>query len=220
VIEVSSRYALGMAIVTALALVPFLAHRGTRFLHEDCRDPSALLQPAASPDGGAPEVPEELRRLPRTHVGARRLPLAGGDGHLDLYLVQAFNPAVAYKPTELYFFGRTADARDVERVERDGESLPVHWAYYDRRGPGAQKASVAGYLLVFDSKPVPNPYLAALWAGPKQLFTGRRPFWVFFARGEVKWGERQAVEGVLREALASAWEEYRDACLPQPGSGA
>lgn len=213
-IEISSRHALAIAILVALATVPGFVHRGTRFLHEDCRDPEALLRVDDAGGGSTPPVPEELRRLPRTRVAARRLQLPGDDGYLDLYLVQAFNPALAYKPTELYFFERaTADRRRVELLEHEGQMLPVHLAYYHQGTVGARMA-VAGYLAVFDAKPVANAYLAELVAGPRQLLSGRKPFWVFFARGEVKRSSRETAERALHEALASAWEEYRAACLP------
>lgn len=216
-IEVSSRHAPALAVLVALAILPAFVHRGDRFLHEDCRDPAALLDPARSAADGAgdaPPVPEDLLRLSRTRAVSRRIPLPEGAGWLDLYVVRAFNPAVAYRPSELYFFERrTPDLRKVEVLEHDGERLPVHRAYYDLTGSG-RRVNVVGYVVVFDSKPVEHVYLAELRAGPTQLLTGRKPFWLLLGVAEVRRRATETAERALDEALSNAWEEYRAACLP------
>jgi hypothetical protein len=213
VIELSSRHAPAIAILLALAVLPAYVHRGSRFLQDDCRDPAALLEPAPDAAQIAPPVPEELLRLPRTRVASRRIAVAE-DVELDLYVIRAFNPTVAYRPSELYFFERKyPDERTVEVLEHGGERIPVHRAYYDRTS-NARRVSVVGYVVVFDAKPVEHVYGAQIRAGPEQLFTGRKPFWVLLGVAHVKPRHTAATERALHEALTHAWEEYRAACLP------
>jgi hypothetical protein len=211
--EVSSRHALAIAIVFALATIPGFVHRGGRLLREDCRDPEALLRadPAAARD--APPAPDALGDAPRTRLSVRRFPLAGGVGTLDLYVVQASNPGVMYRPPDLQVIqGVAAARRTIEFVEHGGERLPIHRTHYDPYE--TRNVTLAGHLAVFDSRPVANPYLAELRAAPGQLLAGRKPVWVFFAHADAKRGAREVGERALREALASAWDEYRAACLP------
>ncbi len=212
-IEVSSRHALAIAILVVLATVPGFVHRGGRLLREDCRDPEALLRTDPVAARAAPSAPDALSDSPRTRLSVRRLPVADGAGHLDLYVLHAFNPGVMYRPPDLYVVkGIAATGRTIEFLEHRGERLPVHRTHYDPYD--TRSVTLAGHLAVFDSKPVANPYLAELRAAPSQLLSGRKPVSVFFAHGEVKRGAREAGERALREALASAWDEYRAACLP------
>lgn len=212
-IEVSSRHALAIAIVLALATIPGFVHRGGRLLREDCRDPGALLRTDPATARKAPPAPEALGDSPHTRLSVRRVPVAGGVGTLDLYVVQAFNPGVMYRPPDVYVVeGVAAARRSIEFVEHGGERLPIHRTHYDPYE--TRNVTLAGHLAVFDSKPVGNPYLAELRAAPSQLLFGRKPVWVFFAHADVKRGAREAGERALREALATAWDEYRAACLP------
>ena len=213
-IEVSSRYALAIAILVTVGLVPDFVHRGARFLDEDCRDPSAVLRSIAQGDRAAPPVPASLASMPGTQLAARRLELPDGAGHLDLHVVHGFNPSLLYQPAELYFIAdRKPERRELETLEQDGTRLPVHRAYYERRSTRPPVHEVTGYLQVFDAKPVASGYAAELRAAAGQLFTGRKPVWLFFAHGEVKPAAREAAERTLHEALASGWDAYRSACL-------
>lgn len=214
-IDVSSRHALAIAILVTLALLPEFVHRGARFLDEDCRDPAALLRSVAQDGGEAPLVPAPLASLPGTQVAARRLPLPDAAGHLDLHVVHGFNPSLLYQPAELYFIDdRKPERREVERLEHGGTQLPVHRAYYERQRTRPLAHEVTGYLQVFDAKPVARSFAAELRAAPSQLFSGRKPVWLFFVHGQVKPKAREAAERSLHEALASGWDAYRAACLP------
>ena len=212
-IEVSSRHALAIAILVALATIPGFVHRGGRFLREDCRDPEALLRTDPDAARAAPPAPVALSDAPRTRVSVRRFPVGARAGHVDLYVVHAFNPGAMYRPPDLYVLkGLAATRRTIETLEHGGERLPIHRTDYDPYE--TRNLTLAGHLAVFDSKPVGNPYLAELRAAPSQLVSGRKPVSVFFAHADVQRGAREAGERALRETLASAWDEYRAACLP------
>ena len=212
-IELSSRFALTIGILVALTTIPGFVHRGGRLVQEDCRDPEALLRTDPAAAQTVPEVPAALADAPGTRVSVRRFPVGEGAGHVDLYVVHAFHPGVMYRPPAVHVLKRLAGTwRTLEILEHGDEHLPIHRTHFDPYE--TRNLTLAGHLAVFDSKPVQNPYLAELRAAPSQLFTRRKPVWVFFAHGDVKRGAREAGERVLHDVLASAWDEYRAACLP------
>lgn len=215
-IEVSSRYAIAIAVLATLALVPEFVHRGARFLDEDCRDPDALLRSIAEDDPAAPPAPALLARMPEVRFASRRLPLPGGAGHLDLHVVRGFNPSLLYQPTELYFIAdRKAERRTLETFEHGGARLPLHRAYFEPPRSRPPVRDVTGYLHVFAAEPVAHGYAAEMLAAPSQLLAGRKPVWIFFVHGMVKPAQVEAAEQTLREALGSGWDAYRAACLPR-----
>jgi hypothetical protein len=68
------------------------------------------------------------------------------------------------------------------------------------------------YLLVYDSRPVSNPYLAQLLSAPLQLVRGRSPMWLFFISGQVEPDLKESAERAARAWLAAAWEHYGSVC--------
>jgi hypothetical protein len=215
VIEVSSRYALAIAILVTVALVPEFVHRGARFLDEDCRDADALLRSIAQDDSLAPLAPEHFADMPKLRLASRRLTLPDAAGHLDFHVVQGFNPSLLYHPTELYFVARKPERRTIEVLEHGGARLPLHRAYYEPQRSRPAVRDVTGYLQVFDAEPVAHGYAAQVRAAPRQLLGGRKPVWLFFVHGEVRPEAVEAAERTLREALGSGWDAYRAACLPR-----
>jgi hypothetical protein len=73
---------------------------------------------------------------------------------------------------------------------------------------------VVAYLLVYDGKPLNNPYLEQLTAAPRQMLIGRLPMTLFLAYANVMGNEQEAALGAAREWLASSWRLYRAACMP------
>lgn len=196
----STRYAVPIAALATLALIPVVIHGYLGLRVEDCADPAALL-----PEGNERREYE----LPSPH-GVRRV---------RHWVGRSYDPKqVYYRPAVRVMHEVRPVAERVEWLEADGEALPIHRVIYGDTAQASRDLSetrvVAAYLLVYRGEPVANPYLAQLGAAPALLLRGRLPMTLFFTGAfvpaeDVEWAEEQS-----REWLISSWRAYRTACPP------
>lgn len=228
-IQASTRYLPHIVLLIALAALPTWLHRTSRLDVEDCADLDALL----SLPGGAPVSAEALRTAspqeaswpPRERFlslasadgrwAEGRIPVDGSDEALDFVVVRSFDPKLLYHWPSGRLHWNNGTSLRVERseLERVG-SLPVHRGYYDSLDAGSRRRWVVAYLLVYEGRPVANPYLAQLLWAPLQLVRGRSPMWLFFASGRVPASLREPAEEAARRWIGAAWERYAAVCRP------
>lgn len=217
-IELSTRYVPHIVALVVIATIPTLLHSLGRFDVDDCAAPELLLAPPAR--DRAPFLTTGERRRFDSFWGAGNwsagtLPAAASGGRLSYLIARSFDPKAVYHWPEARVISVRPGKRGLEEVESQGVRLPVHRAYYEPDGRSADVA-LAAYLLIYDSRPVVNPYLAQILSGPRQVVTGRHPMWLFIVYGTVGEPERRDAEQRAHEWLASAWESHRAACAPGP----
>jgi hypothetical protein len=131
---------------------------------------------------------------------------------LSYVIAHSFDPKAVYHwPESRVVWEVRPIERRLESVEADGMSIPVHRAYYERDLSRPRHPLVA-YLLVYESRPVRNPYLAQILSAPRQVVTGRRPMWLFIVYGRVPDAQLPETEARAHEWLAESWQRYRAAC--------
>jgi hypothetical protein len=215
-IRVSSRYVPHLLVLLLLAAIPSYLHHTNRLDADDCERPDQLLASDLAPPGRAAADARRLRGFDSSFgtgnwaVGS----LASEMGEIETVVARAFDPKVVYHwPEGRILPGVRAQARGREEVDgRGGTVLPVHRIFFQDAAPPDARAILAGYLLVYESRPVSNPYLAQILSAPLQLVRGRRPMWLFFVHGRVPVAEREEGERVVREWLGEAWALYQAAC--------
>jgi hypothetical protein len=226
-IGASTRYLPHIVVLLVLAALPTWLHRTSSLDVEDCADLDALL----SMDGGEVVSAEALSEaaLESKSLAQRKLflsqasadgrwaegivPLGEDDEALDFVLVRSFDAKLLYHwpAARLHWEGGKSlriDRNELETVD----SLPVHRSYYDNLDARSRQHWVVAYLLVYDSRPISNPYLAQLLSAPVQLVRGRSPMWLFFVSGRVDASRRESAEQAARRWLVAAWEHYDSVC--------
>ncbi|MEN8182663.1 MAG: hypothetical protein ABFS46_09025 [Myxococcota bacterium] len=155
-IQVSTRY------------LSTLLHHSGRFEIDDCSDPSTLL--ILRPDGLAamPTGLDAERRRQYVNqwgttgwvVGAE--PFEASEASLRYVIVRSFDPKTLYHFPGSRVLGKRASRQTLEEFDDGAGGPPLHWLHYDEPGPATDRVRMAGYLLVYESKPVANPYLDQL----------------------------------------------------------
>jgi len=203
----SPRYATALCVLLGLAIVPVTLHSYLGLRTDECEHASALT----SGSGQAP---------PKNRVSGDALQYREGfirsDGlapTLRYVIVRSYDARRLYYRPEYSFAIDTPTDHTIEWIDVDGEKVPTHIPQYADSFTTQMKPVIA-YLLVYDGKPLENPYLAQLMAAPRQMLTGRLPMTLFLAYANVMGDEQEAALGAAREWLASSWQLYRAACMP------
>lgn len=210
----STRFALALAGLAALALVPVVLHSYLGAQRDDCRAPLAL-----APAAHASALERGRDAWMREHFAAsawREGRIAGRSGApaLAYAVVRSYDAKrVYYRPENTLLRGHSVRARELEWVDAHDVRLPIHRPRYSST-PGASLRAVAGYLLVYEGRPVADPYRAQLLAAPHQLLGASTPMTLFFVHGSAAAEQVEETEVRLRAALREQWERYRSSCLP------
>ena len=212
----SQRYIKPLCALLALAALPIVVHvylapRVEALNHDDCANPAILgiTTPTTTEE-------HERDRWMRGSFGAiqwRESEIRRGRVLLSLTTIRSYNAKELYYRAERSILKNRVPVRQelVDIESEDGASgLPVRRIYYKANmGPGGILAS---YLLIYEGRPVENPYRAQLLAAPRQIFTGRVPmplYFVYSASYEDNWEE---MEDRHAEWLRNSWQEYREFC--------
>jgi hypothetical protein len=217
-IRASSRYVPHLLVLLLLAAIPSYLHHTDRLDVDDCAHPEQLLDSALAPPADGADGADGRRLLGfESSFGSGNWavrPLASEKGEIETVVVRSFDPKVVYHwPEGRILPGVRSQARRHEKLDgREGTSLSVHRVFFPDDPPPNAQATLAGYHLVYESRPVSNPYLAQILSAPLQLVRGRRPMWLFFVYGRVPLAEREEGERVVSEWLKEAWVRYQAAC--------
>jgi hypothetical protein len=129
-------------------------------------------------------------------------------------IVRSYDAKKLYHRPEKHLFDEAAvDFRSSEYLDVEGGAIPIHRAHYSNPG----RANVAAYLLVYESRPVSNPYIAQFAALPLQMLRGPAPMTLFFVSGFAPENQAEAVTAAAKQWLALSWQRYRTSCLA-PGA--
>ena len=104
--------------------------------------------------------------------------------------------------------GAAPSRRTTEGVSLGQERIPIHRAYYEQADSGIFVA----YMLVYNSKPVANPYLAQVLSFPRQLVRGTAPMNLFFVTGRGASRELDEMEKNGIAWLVESLGRYRSLC--------
>src|SRR5688572_29215597 len=162
------------------ALVPVLVHSYGDSKVEDCSNVDALF-PAAAVSGGAATQRNDSMWYQFRAVKWAEGAFAETDPPLQLefVIIRSYDPKRLYHRPETYFRNQTSSSQLVQSITRNTGSMPIHVVRYEQ----PDRAQVAAYLLVYNSKAVANPYLAQVAAFPSQLITGAKPMTIFMIFG-------------------------------------
>ena len=209
----STRFARALAGLVALVLVPVVLHSYLGIQRDDCRAPLAL-----APAEHASALERGRDAWMREHFAASawregRIAGASGAPTLSYTVVRSYDAKrVYYRPENTLLRGHNVRARELEWVDAHDVRLPIHRPRY--ASPGASLRAVAGYLLVYEGRPVADPYRAQLLAAARQLLGGSAPMTLFFVHGSATVEQVEETELRVRTALREQWERYRSSCLP------
>lgn len=204
--QLSTRYVPHLLASLLPILLPVGIHSYWGLQVKDCGP--ALEAP---PSSGAEKDENKMREM-FAAVQWRRGSLSVDTGvRLDFTIVRSYDlPKLYHHPETGLLRGSTPDRREVEWVPAASERLPVHRAIY----PRGESAVMAAYLLVYDGRPIDNPYLAQLASLPAEAIRGNRPMTMFFVSARGSREDFARMEAAGREWLAAEWGKYRGACAP------
>ena len=212
-ISPSTRWAPHLSVLLAVVLVPVTLHAYLGMSGEDCANPMALA-PAWDPgDDPPPDIQYLERRMKPSQWREGKLRSAEG-WSLEYVIARSVDAKhIYYRPEYKLVQVLRPIGHDVEWIADESGQLPVHRPRYQPRMDSPLVPMVA-YLLVYDGRPVENPYREQLLSAPGLIFRGRVPATLLFVWGLVLPGEMEKAEARAYDWLRQAWRNYRDVCSP------
>jgi len=206
----SQRFALPVAALFAVALLPVAVHSYLRVRQDDCANPEALVPAMA---GIPPERDADMRTKFDVHQWREgRLPPANGSPELRFAIVRS------YDPKQLYYRGTRRLWNDVEPgadridwLEADGTKLPIVRSKLEGDSRHVRDAVIESFT-VYEGEPVESGWRAQLKAAPRQALTGSRPMTLFAIRGDVTPEQKEATEKRVNAWLVDSWRSYQSIC--------
>jgi len=205
---VSRRYVPHLLVVMAPTLMAVLVHSYKGLSVDDCRQPLVLFLNDDHTAARAARDAWMRETFHATEWAEGSFTTEGREGDFGFVIIRSYDPKKLYHRPEHRLAKVTAARRTIESVTSGAETLPIHVIEY-RQG---EQPQMAAYLLVYNSRPVANPYWAQLAAIPGQLLTGARPMTLFFISGGGAPVERTAIKDRAKMWLADAWRRYQVAC--------
>ena len=206
----STRYAVPLLVLLALALAPVAHHALVDRTLDDCADPAALLDTTAI-EGSTPSHQHDTGRWSliqwtQGDVDTRGLKIPA----MRYHVVRSFEPArLALGPTETLVTPINFSPARLRWVEADGERLPVH-SVYVHSWSGSR---VATYLFAYGDRAVENPFGAGLGNAISQLWSGTQPLTLFVIDGAASPKRVVLAEQRQVDWLVAAWQRYREVCI-------
>jgi exosortase/archaeosortase family protein len=211
---ISDRFAVALFAVSALALVPVVAHTYLNWRVDDCANPTALVPPMAA-DGDFAAHDKQVRHdfVDVYQWREGKLAATGGVPELSYIVIRSYDPKqLYYRGTRRMWKDVTTTGDRIEWLDGDGGTkVPIVRSSTNPENPRAPKAVIAA-LLVYDDKPVETGWLAQLRAAPRQLFGGSRPMTFFAVRGDVPEELVPATEKRAQQWLLDSWRNYGAIC--------
>ena len=208
-IPLSRRYLPHISIALLLTLIPVAVHSYAKLKDRDCVRPSELFS-ACNFEGDRESAGRRLNSLfGDVEWCGGILPGQGGGPPLDYWILRSYDPKKLYHLPETGFVrGPAPIERLTEWLQAGGEKVPVHRSYY----PRTDGDIFVAYMLIYNSQPIGNPYLAQLLSFPRQLLRGTAPISLFFVSGRGPNGTLAGMEEVGISWLVESFARYRSLC--------
>ncbi len=134
---------------------------------------------------------------------------SGDSPSLNCWIVRSYDAKKLYHLPEIGLVrGAAPSRRATEEIPWENGSVPVHRVYYHESDGDVYVA----YILIYNSKPIGNPYIAQILSFPKQLVTGVAPMNLLFVSGR---GPRGSLAGMQERGnrwLLESLRYYRSRC--------
>ena len=211
--QLSTRYTPHLAIVMLLAAVPVVLHSYARVENDECAAPARLVRRSIVRPPSTERIAFVEATFGTSQFREGRLPAEDGLPAMSWVVVRTHDAKNLYYRVAHRVLGREPDRVRVESVQVGNVALPIRQVEYTPE-LGSPLDTRASYLLVYDGKPVANPYLNQLLAAPLRVFTGSRPMTVFFISGRTTRDQVAALQEQQTRWLTDSWHEYRAICFP------
>ena len=209
----SRRYAPHMTALLLVAAIPVMVHSYADVRRDECADPFRLAASTRRSDGAQQRDTFMKKRFGAFQWKEGQLRAKAGLPPVSWAVIRTYDAKTIYYRIATRLLGGQPDAEALEWVDAAGERLPIRRLRYDP-DPGSRAAVVAAYLLVYDGRPVANPYLNQLLSAPRRIFSGSLPMTVFFASSRATLERTESVEQRQGEWLLDSWQRYRSICFP------
>ena len=205
----SNRYLRWIAAALLVALIPVIPHSYLKLKSNDCVSVQELC--ALCP--GRMESESVGRRLAgqfgEVEWCAGTLPAEGNFPTLDCWILRSYDPKKLYHLPEIGLMRGAAPGRRLTQfLTWENRKVPLHRAFY----PAGDGDVYVAYMLIYNSKPVDNPYITQILSFPKQLVTGVEPMNLFFVSGRGPRGSLAGMEERGNQWLIEALRFYHSLC--------
>ena len=207
---VSARYAPYVFAFLAPAMLVVLLHSYIGLRAEDCSKATSLFAGQSKGPGLFREKRlGEVFEAERWEEGSLPVPRQGWQANFAV--VQSYDAKKLYHRPEMYLIREsTPSRRAVEQVKLAEDLVAIHHVYY----PASESIVLhAAYLLIYDSQPVANPYLAQIRLAPWQIVRGTYPMTLSFVAVSGPAGAAHDLERQSVAYLLDSWREFRSACV-------
>lgn len=214
--RLSTLYAPHLALVMLLAAVPVVLHSYAQVESDECAAPGRLVRRSIVRPPSARRIAFIEGKFATSQFREGRLPEADGLPPMRWLVLRTHDAKNLYYRLAQRVLSREPDSVRVESIRVGDLTLPIRRVEYAPQ-PGSPHGAWASYLLVYDGKPVGNPYLNQMLAAPLRVFTGSRPMTAFFISGAAESDLAAAMQERQTRWLTDSWHEYRTICFP-PGA--
>lgn len=205
----SRRYAPHLVALCAVALAAVVVHSWVGVGRDDCARPEAFLRTDGDADARRQRFMRDAFEAFAWREG--RIESKQQRASLSWSIVRSFQPRRLYYQPEMALYALRPMRRSLEWLERDGERLPLHRAWY-RADPATGATFVVAYLLIYRGQPVANGVRAQLGSAPALLVSGAAPMTLLIVGGTASGGEVAETEALAQDWLSANWRSYRFAC--------
>lgn len=211
--KLSQRYVPHLCALLAAALIPVAVHSYAGLRADECADPFRLVPETHR---GAAEQKRDsfMRKRFSAHQWKDgRLSPRGRLAPLKWTVIRSYDAKNLYYLMTRRLLDVSPDREELVWIEAGGLSLPVRRSTIDPP-PGSRASIAASHLLVYDGRPVENPYLNQLRAAPSRILRGALPMTVFFASSITPEDQLEATFERQARFLVESFERYRSICFP------
>jgi hypothetical protein len=207
-VRLSDRYSSHVVALLLLTLCPVVIHSYGGLSADDCQIDRLLAQAGPLMESSGRHA-WMMQHFSADKWQEGSVALGSRSASLKTAIIVSHDPKKVYHHPENRLIRGSVERRGTEWIQGNGEQIPIHLVYYDVSSP----ALFAAYLLVYDSQPVANPYLASFAAFGAQLVRGRLPMTMFFVSAAGPPTEADALRRATEQWLIDAWQQYRVACV-------
>ena len=210
--KLSSRFALVLIVLLLVTLGFVVRSIGPGVQVDPCRDPEGLKRMDFVTDPDSVQQPERwITPLRRQWTAAWTGEGGLSDPRLRLRIVREFSVfALWVHPSLVIRENFVPDVSQVEWIETEAGSLPVHFEYKY----SGSRARLVAYAYVYGMEPVANPAAAAVLNSWRAALFGTPPLTLFLASGYIEHGNVPALRAGAARWLSNAFEHFQNVCGP------
>lgn len=212
--RLSKRYALGCAILLALAFALLSWDSRHARIQDDCANPDLLRQPdrfdslvAFEEDGERQS--EAIPLWTRGFIKLERDP----SPRFEVVVMRSREPIRLYlQPDGLNPMPSEPDKGSFEWVESGSDKFPIHFLYTQSKNTATWRTAFTAYMFVYDNRPTAHPFMAQLASAVPDLMKGRRPLTLLMVKGAISTNYLEEAEELARTWLIDSWKRYQEVC--------